>query len=85
MARRKAGGREPEVTARVVGGVGHQPQVGEVAAGLEGLHGLGIEHEIGRKHIACGQPEHRPQLRQRAGNAACGFQRPAKVQALVGV
>ena len=37
-----------------------------MAAGLEGLHGLRIEHKIGRKHIACGEPEHRPQPRQRA-------------------
>ena len=40
--------------------------MGQVAAGLEGLHGLRIEHKIGRKHIACGEPEHRPQPRQRA-------------------
>ncbi|MNW06835.1 hypothetical protein D3C71_2033090 [compost metagenome] len=56
-----------------------------MVAGLEGLHGGAVEHEIGRKHIACGQPEHRAELRQCTGDAAGGFQRTAKVHAFVRV
>ena len=42
-----------------------------------------VKHKVWHKHIARGQPEHRRQLGQGAGNAASGFQRMAKIVLLV--
>jgi hypothetical protein len=59
--------------------------VGQHGAGRKGLCGSGVKTKTGHKHIARREPEHIAQLRQRARNAARGFQCAAKVTALVRV
>ena len=75
--------RQAEVAARVVHGVGHQPQVGQRRAGGKALQGLVAEHEIGCKYVAGHHPEHRVQARQGPHDAAGGLQRTAKVLAFM--
>jgi hypothetical protein len=80
LVQRQAVGRQAEVAPRVVGRVGHQPEVGQLAAGGEAVHGGLGEGEVGGKHVAGQHPEHLAQLRQGAGDAAGGLQRTAKVR-----
>ena len=59
--------------------------MGQLAAGREAVHGRAREFELGHIHVAADQPEHIIQQRQRAGDAAGGFERAAEIAALVRV
>ena len=59
--------------------------MGQGIAGHEPLHGLRREGEVGREHIARRQPEHRPQLRQRACDTAGRLPRATEIPAFMGV
>ena len=85
QVQREAVCAQTKVAVRVVLRIGHEPQVGQFATGVEVRNRLLCDLKSGRKHITGSHPKYVIQQRQRTRNAACRFQCAAKIPAFMGI
>ena len=83
LVERQASVAQPEIPVWLMRRVGHQPQVGQLAAGGEARHSLLAKDKVRRQHVAGDHPEHFGQPGQSPCNATSGFKRTAKIQPFV--